>query len=177
MLASLPGGNPPPPSRRRVFLPASALVLALATLGGATAEGQPPPASPSRPLTISVGPRDGVWKRVFNPLLYDADTRWPAAAGIYEPLIVYNRATASYMPWLGTRYDWSEGNKRLRFTLRPGVKWSDGTPFTSRDVVFTFQLLRNFAALDRYRMWDFLSDVTAVDAGAVDFVFQRPFTP
>jgi peptide/nickel transport system substrate-binding protein len=166
------------PSRRAgVPLRAALVVLILAALFGPAAFGQNPPASPSRPLTISVGPRDGVWKRVFNPLLYDADTRWPAAAGIYEPLIVYNRATASYMPWLGTRYDWSEGNKSLRFTLRPGVKWSDGTPFTSRDVVFTFQLLRNFPALDRYKMWDFLSDVTAGDAGTVDFVFQRPFTP
>src|SRR6478736_1702370 len=121
MLCSLPVGNPPSPSPRRVFLRASALVLALATLGAAAAEAQPAPASPARPLTLSVGPRDGVWKRVFNPLLYDVDTRWPAAAGIYEPLLVYNRATATYMPWLAARYDWSENNRRLRFTLRPGV--------------------------------------------------------
>jgi len=124
-----------------------------------------------------VGPRDGVWKRVFNPLLYEVDTRWPAAAGIYEPLIVYNRATASYMPWLGTRYDWSENNKRLKFTLRPGVAWSDGTAFTARDVVFTFELLRTFPALDRLKMWDFLSDVTAASGTSVDFVFKRPYTP
>src|SRR5215217_6213916 len=111
----------------------------------------------------------GRWKRVFNPLLYEADTLWPAAAGIYEPLVVYNRATASYMPWLGTRYDWSENNRRLRFLLRPGVKWSDGEPFTARDVAFTFELLKRFPALDRVKMWSFLSTVTAVDANTVDF--------
>jgi len=108
-------------------------------VAGAASSGSPglaqsAPATAPRPLTVSVGPRDGVWKRVFNPLLYEVDTRWPAAAGIYEPLIVYNRATASYMPWLGTRYDWSEDNKRLRFTLRSGVTWADGAPFTARDV-------------------------------------------
>jgi peptide/nickel transport system substrate-binding protein len=152
-------------------------LLGLAALGGPAALSQPAPASPSRPLTLSVGPRDGVWKRVFNPLLYEADTRWPAAAGIYEPLIVYNRATASYMPWLGTHYDWSENNKRLKFTLRPGVTWSDGVAFSARDVVFTFELLRTFPALDRLKMWDFLSDVIAISGTTVDFVFKRPYTP
>ena len=153
------------------------LVLGLAALCGGAALAPPAPGHPSRPLTLSVGPRDGVWKRVFNPLLYEVDTRWPAAAGIYEPLIVYNRAIATYMPWLATRYDWNESNKRLRFTLRPGVAWSDGTPFTARDVVFTFELLRRFPALDRVKMWDFLSGVTAIDGTTVDFVFKRPFTP
>jgi len=176
MLCSLRVRNRPSPSRRRVFLLANALFLALATLGAASAEAQPA-ASPGRPLTLSVGPRDGVWKRVFNPLLYEVDTRWPAAAGIYEPLLVYNRATATYMPWLGTRYDWSDNNRRLRFTLRPGVKWSDGAPFTARDVAFTFDLLKRFPVLDRVKMWGFLSDVTAVDPTTVDFVFSRPFTP
>ena len=122
------------------------LLLGLAALAGPAALSQPAPASPARPLTLSVGPRDGVWKRVFNPLLYEADTRWPAAAGINEPLIVYNRATASYMPWLGAHYDWSENDKRLKFTLRPGVTWSDGVAFSARDVVFTFELLRTFPA-------------------------------
>src|SRR6187397_2889707 len=97
--------NPTCSSRRPGAFLTTALVLSLATLAQ-TAAAQPAAASATRPLTISVGPRDGVWKRVFNPLLYDADTRWPAAAGIYEPLVVYNRATATYMPWLGTRYVW-----------------------------------------------------------------------
>ena len=141
------------------------------------AVAQPAAASPSRPLTVTPGPRDGVWTRVFNPLLEHADTRWPASAGIYEPLIVYNRATGSYVPWLGARYDWRDNNTRLRFTLREGVSWSDGAPFTSRDVAFTFDLLKRFPVLDRPKMWGFLSEVTAVDGMTVDFVFKQPYTP
>jgi peptide/nickel transport system substrate-binding protein len=154
----------------------TALALSLASLAPSAA-AQPAAASATRPLTVSVGPRDGVWKRVFNPLLFDVDTRWPAAAGIYEPLVVYNRATASYLPWLGTRYDWSENNTRLRFTLRPGVKWSDGAPFSSKDVAFTFDVLKRFPALDRLKMWEFLGEVKAVDATTVDFIFKQPYTP
>ena len=158
--------------------PAACGLLVLAGLAlTAPALAQPAATAASPRLTVSVGPRDGVWKRVFNPLLYEADTRWPSWAGVYEPMLVYNRATATYMPWLATRYDWSHNNQRLRFALRPGVTWSDGAPFTARDVVFTFDLLRRFPALDRVRIWDFLSDVSAVDPATVEFAFKRAFTP
>jgi peptide/nickel transport system substrate-binding protein len=139
--------------------------------------GPAPAAGPKRPLTISVGPRDGAWKRVFNPLLHESDTLWPSTAGIYEPLILYNRATGNYAPWLATRFDWSEKDTRLRFTLRPGVLWSDGAPFVAGDVAFTFNLLRRFPVLDRLKVWAFLQDVLAVNASTVEFVFKRPFTP
>src|ERR1043166_2588708 len=112
MLCSLPVPDPRSRSRRRIFLLATALVLALATLA-ATAGAQPPAAVPARPLTLSVGPRDGGWKRVLTPRWWGGDARCPGARGISEPLLVYNRATATYMPWLGTRYDWSENNRRL----------------------------------------------------------------
>ncbi|HEY2943834.1 MAG TPA: ABC transporter substrate-binding protein [Vicinamibacteria bacterium] len=128
-------------------------------------------------LTVSVGPRGGEWKRVFNPFRDDSETRFPSTAGIYEPLIVYNRATSSYIPWLATGYEWTTGNTRLRFTIRPRVLWSDGTPFSARDVVFTFDLMRRAPALDRQKLWSFLADVTAVDTATVEFTFKRPYTP
>jgi peptide/nickel transport system substrate-binding protein len=141
-----------------------------------SALAQAPPAA-KRPLTISVGPRDGAWKRVFNPFLHESDTLWPSTAGIYEPLILYNRATASYMPWLAARYEWAEKDTRLRFMLRPGVLWSDGTPFAASDVAFTFNLLKRVPALDRQKVWGFLQDVVAVNASTVEFTFKRPYTP
>ena len=36
----------------------------------------------------------------------------------------------------------------LRFTIRKGVTWSDGQPFSAQDVVFTFNLLKKYPALD-----------------------------
>ncbi len=136
------------------------------------AKGTEPP-----PLSVSMGPRQAPWKRVFNPFLHEADTRWPAAAGIHEPLIVYNRATAAYVPWLATSYQWSADNTRLRFALRPGVTWSDGTPFSARDVAFTFTLMQRFPALDPQGTWHFLAGVGPVDADTVEFAFKRTYTP
>jgi peptide/nickel transport system substrate-binding protein len=126
---------------------------------------------------VTVGPRGGEWKRVFNPFRDDSDTRFPSTAGIYEPLIIYNRATGTYLPWLATGYRWVANNTRIRFSIRSGVLWSDGTPFSARDVAFTFDLMRRNPPLDRQRLWSLLADAVALDAATVEFTLKRPYTP
>jgi peptide/nickel transport system substrate-binding protein len=37
---------------------------------------------------------------------------------------------------------WSNGNKTVSFTLKPGYKWSDGQPITSKDVLFWYYELK-----------------------------------
>jgi peptide/nickel transport system substrate-binding protein len=67
----------------------------------------------------------------------------------YEPLLEFNimQPTQAPIPWLATGYTWSNGGKTLTFTIRPGVKFSDGTPMTASDVAFTFNLLMKNSAL------------------------------
>ena len=152
----------------------------LLSLGLAAPESRAQPAPTSKappPLTVTMGPRQAPWKRVFNPFLKEEDTRWPSVAGIYEPLIVYNRATGAYVPWLATSFQWSADNTKLRFALRSGVVWSDGTPFTAGDVAFTFGLMRRSPALDPQGLWQFLASVTADGPASVEFVFKRTYTP
>jgi len=117
------------------------------------------------------------WVRNFNPLTPAAAPRWPTLAGVYEPLFVFNSVRNEYVPWLGAAREWRSGNRVLRVTTREGVLWSDGVPFTARDVAFTFGLLKRFPALDRRGVWTFLEDVTAVDDRTVDFSFRRVFIP
>src|SRR5512132_3566179 len=120
-------------------------------------------------LTAVVGPRQTPFTRSFNPFRSDAEARWPTWAGIHEPLIICNRGTGVFTPWLATAYTWSADNLKLRFTLRPGVLWSDGTPFSARDVVFTFDLMRRFPAIDHDAVWQFLATVVAHDTATVEF--------
>ena len=47
----------------------------------------------------------------------------------------------SIVPDLAESWKWSDDGKQLSFRLRRGVKWHDGKPFTSADVVCTFDLL------------------------------------
>ena len=64
-------------------------------------------------------------------------------------------------PMLASSYKWSNGNKTLTFTIRSGVKWSDGTPMTANDVAYTFNLTKKNSALDLTGAWSVLSSVTA----------------
>ena len=153
---------------------ACAVVLVLAlTCAACSRERLPAP----RGVLVVSQEQQASWVRNFNPLSTATDARWPTLAGVYEPLFVFNSVRAEYVPWLGVGREWREANRVLRVTTRDSVLWSDGRPFTARDVAFTFQLLRRFPALDRRGVWAFLSDVRALDARTVDFRFQRDFIP
>ena len=56
-------------------------------------------------------------------------------------LIRVNRATRALEPALVEKWTTSPDNLTFTLTLRDGVTWSDGTPFTSADVLFTFQAI------------------------------------
>lgn len=52
-------------------------------------------------------------------------------------------------PSLATKWDWSADGKTLTITLRSGVKFSNGTPFTANDVVFSWNRLKANGFSDR----------------------------
>ena len=66
---------------------------------------------------------------------------------LFEKLYIINGYNCEQVPWLATGYEWTDP-KTLVFTVREGVVWSDGTPFTADDVAFTYNLLKEFPALD-----------------------------
>jgi peptide/nickel transport system substrate-binding protein len=149
-------------------------IVAILALLAACAD--PQGETPAGTLTV-LQEQQAAWVRNFNPLLTTGGARWPTTSGIYEPLIVYNRAAGESVPWLATGWTWTEPALRLRFDVRPGVTWSDGAPLTAADVAFTFDVLRRFPALDGAGAWSFLASVTAVDEHTVEFAFSRPYSP
>ncbi|MQA77205.1 MAG: ABC transporter substrate-binding protein [Streptosporangiales bacterium] len=52
---------------------------------------------------------------------------------IYEPLVRVD-AKGKLIPALATKWEPSDGGRTMTFTLRKGVKWQNGDPFTSADV-------------------------------------------
>lgn len=114
------------------------------------------------------------WNRNFNPLV-PTGWLWPTQAGVYEPLMIYNAAQAEWTPWLATGFVW-EDETHLAFTIRDGVQWSDGHPFDARDVVFTFELIRDTPGLDIAGIWERIDRVEA-DGDVVRFTFERPYVP
>ncbi len=59
----------------------------------------------------------------------------------HATLVRVNRLTDTLEPWLAE--SWTESPDHLTYTLklRPGVSFSDGAPFTSADVAFSFRAL------------------------------------
>jgi peptide/nickel transport system substrate-binding protein len=111
--------------------------------------------------TLTISNESGqLWSCGFNPL-NPSDTQL-SAGFIYEPLVYVNPLQqGKTTPMLASSYQWSNGNKTLTFTIRSGVKWSDGTPMTANDVAYTFNLTKKNSALDLTGAWSVLSSVTA----------------
>jgi peptide/nickel transport system substrate-binding protein len=120
--------------------------------------------------------QQATWVRNFNPFV--TDRRFPTLHGIYEPLMVYNTLKGEIVPWLATEYKWSDDNKTLTFTIRDGVKWSDGKPFTAKDVAYTWNLLKdNTALVGGNSACTYLESVSATDDKTAVFTFAKVFTP
>src|SRR5207237_488341 len=66
--------------------------------------------------------------------------------GVFNNLVLFDQhvpqnSLASIVPDLATSWSWDEDGTALTFTLRQGVRWHDGKPFTAADVKCTFELL------------------------------------
>jgi len=64
----------------------------------------------------------------------------------------------------------------LEVTLRSGMRWSNGAPITASDVVYTFDLLKQYPALDGAGIWSHVSSVTA-SGSTITFAFTSPDVP
>jgi peptide/nickel transport system substrate-binding protein len=107
------------------------------------------------------------WVENYNP--FNNTTVLPTVQDfMFEPLIVFNATKGGEPNYrLATAYEYADDLKSVTFTLRDGVKWSDGEAFTADDVVFTFNLVKQFPALDQRAVWSKITGVEAVDEHTV----------
>ena len=118
--------------------------------------------------------------------IYEQATPWGEAPlmAVYNNLIVFDQHIAlnrleTIRPDLATKWSWNEDGTALTFTLRQGVKWHDGMPFTAKDVLCTVDLMTG-AAKDKPRFnprlsfYKNLASVTANGDYEVTFHLKRP---
>ena len=123
-------------------------------------------------LTIVANLSPG-WVRNFNPFNETAPLQ-SVNDFIYEPLVVFNAMHEGEPEFrLATDFSYAGNLLQLTFHLRDGVRWSDGHPFTSRDVAFTFDLLRRHRPLDTLDIWTRIDGVEAPDPHTVVFTLKR----
>ncbi|HZI57731.1 MAG TPA: ABC transporter substrate-binding protein, partial [Verrucomicrobiae bacterium] len=79
--------------------------------------------------------------KTFNPLLVEDESSETIRYLTGGVLVRVNRLTLKAEPELAMSWKVSEGGKRIRFKLREGLKYSDGTSFTAADVAYTMEQL------------------------------------
>jgi len=114
-------------------------------------------------------------------------TVWPAMPCfnnlvLFDPLKKVESAD-TIIGELAEKWSWQDNYRNLVFFLRKDVKWHDGRPFTSKDVKFTFDMLREAPGLDPQAKLrinprkDWYANVEAVetpDPHTVVFRLKRP---
>src|SRR5438128_10056871 len=105
----------------------SAFVAALLALGLA--------AQPGGDLRFSIRADP----KTFNPLLVADDPSETVRYLTGGVLVRANRRTHVLEPELARSWKVSENGRRIDIALRPNILFSDGTPFSCEDVVYTLQ--------------------------------------
>ena len=117
---------------------------------------------------------------ILNPYLTGGTKDLDAASLVLEPLARFDDA-GQLVPWLATDIPTvanggvSSDLKSVTWTLREDLLWSDGSPVTAADVVFTARYCRDPAGgcAQRSRFSDVVA-VEAVDERTVTVSFEQP---
>jgi peptide/nickel transport system substrate-binding protein len=120
--------------------------------------------------------------KTFNAVLSQES---PNIFGLtYEGLITENPITGKKEPALAESWEISEDKLKLIFTLRPGLKWSDGYPLSADDVVFSYNNLylnpnipNNYRDSLRIGQSRAFPSIRKLDDLKIEFTIPEPFAP
>jgi len=144
--------------------------------------GELPPVEerlPENPVVVdglSMGEYGGTWQRVANR---QADNGGYIRTFAYEPLIRWNVEWSGLESNVAESWEVSEDGRTFTFNLRQGIKWSDGVPYTSEDIMFWYNdIILNEDLNPTVPLWLTSGGepavVTAPDEYTVIFEFVEP---
>jgi len=160
---------------RRRFL-RDATLTSVGMVAAACTPGATPGTSPSGGTSAKGGQFNGAWPYDLPP---KGHFNYFAASGIIlqgaiyldlflPPMATYRWADAKWEYWLAESS--SLNGNVFEVKLRPNIKWSDGTAFTAKDVVTTFQIGR----MDSLKIWQYIDKVEAAGDLTVRFNYLKP---
>jgi peptide/nickel transport system substrate-binding protein len=117
---------------------------------------------------------------ILNSHLAQGTKDFDASRIVYEPLAII-LGNGNYVPILAAEIPsrqnggLSADGTSVTWKLKTGVKWSDGTPFTAKDVAFTYQyIIDPTTAATTVGTYNTIKTVEAVDATTVKITFNAP---
>jgi peptide/nickel transport system substrate-binding protein len=120
--------------------------------------------------------------KTFNAVLSQES---PNIFGLtYEGLITENPITGKKEPALAESWEVSPDKRKIVFTLRENLKWSDGKPLTADDVVFSYndlylnpKILNNYKDSLRIGQSGTFPTIRKLDERRIEFTITEPFAP
>jgi len=109
----------------------------------------------------------------WNPL--DGGNYATGTLGLqYETLFMYDPLKDVYTPWLAESGTWDSAKTTYTIKTRSGVKWSDGSDFTSADVAFSILVAKNPVLGSTLWTTGGVTAADATDASTVVVKFTNP---
>src|SRR5688572_28922093 len=112
---------------------------------------------------------------VTNPWAVPGYTHQEGNVFLWEALAYYGIFSSTEIPWLADSMEYNDDFTQLTIKLNPNAAWSDGTPLTSKDVLFTFNGQLTNDTLPYHSSFDqFVQDMSAPDDQTVIVNFKIP---
>lgn len=114
---------------------------------------------------------------MLNPMLGHSTYESAATEPIYETLLELSSLTDNWQGRLAQSWVVDKSGLKISMKLRKGVVWSDGKPFTSKDVKFTFDKVKDpkVDAPHLRNYFESLKATAAPDPTTVVFTFSKPY--
>ncbi len=172
---------------KKIYVITAALLIILAIAACATpaapavpqqAAPQQPPSQPQQPVRggtfIDTAFGDAA---SLQPLITSDNASSNFQALLYAPLM---RTDPKTLERVGVLYEgpatFNADGSKLTMKLRQGLKWSDGTPLTTKDIIFTWEKMMDEKVKFIYRKnyQDAFSEVKALDDYTVEYTLKTP---
>lgn len=108
----------------------------------------------------------------YDPIRVGTQTEFPQLNVIYDTLVSTDPITGEILPRLAT--EWELLPDRVRFTLREGVTFQDGTPLDAEAVRFSIERGRSDPESTITTRLPMVTGVEVVDASTIDLVINAP---
>lgn len=120
-------------------------------------------------LTISSNPSR------INPILATDSASGEIAGFIFNGLVKYDKSGQKIIGDLAESF-YFENNTTLIFKLKKDVHWHDGAKFTSKDVIFTYDMIEDKQVISPYTStFRMVKRVEALDNYTLKVVYSKPY--
>lgn len=143
--------------------------------------GELPPVGerlPAEPLVVKpiegIGEYGGTWRTAMS----SRTDSWFYRTVNYDHLVTWNHDWSDVIPNVAESIEANDDATVFTFTLREGHRWSDGTPFTTEDVVFAMEMIKDpdlgilARAMANAAGW---AEVEAIDERTFTVTFGEPY--